>query len=36
MRLPDHAPEGEQWAFPPGTRVRWAQRSIGNVAVELA
>jgi hypothetical protein len=36
MRLPDHSPEGEQWAFPPGSRVRCEQRSIGNVAVELA
>jgi hypothetical protein len=36
VRLPDHAPEGEQWAFPPGSRVRWEQRRIGKVAVELA
>jgi hypothetical protein len=36
VRLPDHAPEGEQWAFAPGSRVRCEQRSIGKVAVALA
>jgi hypothetical protein len=36
VRLPDHAPQGEQWAFAPGSRVRWEQRSIGKVAVEPA
>jgi hypothetical protein len=40
FRLPDHAPEGERWRFPPGTRVRceWQHLSDGPalVAAQLA
>jgi hypothetical protein len=35
-RLPDEAPEGEWWAFPPGARVRCERRDIGLIAVALA
>jgi hypothetical protein len=36
VRLPNHAPIGEHWAFPPGSRVRCEERDIGKVAVALA
>lgn len=35
-RLPSDAPEGEAWAFRPGSRVRCERRDIGLVAVALA
>ena len=36
VRLPAEAPDGEQWAFPPGSRVRCEERDVGIVAVALA
>ena len=36
VRLPSVAPEGERWAFPPGSRVRCERRDSGLVAVSLA
>jgi hypothetical protein len=36
FRLPPIAPEGEHWAFAPGSRVRCERRSSGLVAVALA
>jgi hypothetical protein len=36
VRLHSDAPEGETWAFPPGSRVQCERRDIGLVAVALA
>jgi hypothetical protein len=36
VRLPGNAPDGETWAYPPGSRVRCERRDIGLVAVALA
>jgi hypothetical protein len=33
LRLPSVAPEGEQWAFPPGSRVRCERRGFGRELV---
>jgi hypothetical protein len=40
FRLPDHAPEGENWRFPPGSKVRCELQPLADapalVAAELA
>jgi len=40
FKLPDHAPDGEKWRFPPASRVRCQRQDLADgpalVATELA